>query len=94
MARQAAPKADQVNGSVSSTKAENLFWWVSLLIDVAAVVIDNWQITPWMLENAFISFRYGENFASEGPEEKTLRGQKGQKDRGFFVGESRLGWNR
>ena len=30
-ARQAAPNADQVNGSVSSTKAEGLFWWVSLL---------------------------------------------------------------
>jgi hypothetical protein len=30
-ARQAAPKADQVNGSVSSRKAKGLFWRVSLL---------------------------------------------------------------
>ncbi len=64
MARSASSKSTHRPDSVSSSKAETLFWWASLAIGIAAVVIHNYRISPWMLDDAFISFRYSENFAA------------------------------
>lgn len=46
------------------TSGESLFWWGALVIGLVAMVIHNYRIMPWMLDDAFISFRYSENFAS------------------------------
>ncbi len=41
-----------------------MIWWICLTLGLAVLVIHNFLISPWMLDDAFISFRYSENFAN------------------------------
>ncbi len=42
---------------------EKLLLFITLLICLSVIVIHNVAIHPWMLDDAFISFRYAENFS-------------------------------
>jgi arabinofuranosyltransferase len=45
-------------------QANSIFQWTAGLIVLAAIVLHNIVIHPWMLDDAFITFRYAENYAS------------------------------
>jgi hypothetical protein len=38
--------------------------WVALVISITVIAVHNISIYPWMLDDAFISFRYAENLSS------------------------------
>ncbi len=50
--------------SVDSAGRERMIWWICLALGLVVLVIHNVLISPWMLDDAFISFRYSENFAN------------------------------
>ncbi len=41
-----------------------MIWWTCLALGLVLLVIHNVLISPWILDDAFISFRYSENFAN------------------------------
>jgi hypothetical protein len=48
----------------SSQTDHRITLWVSGVVSLLVIVWYNWYIYPWMLDDAFIAFRYADNFAS------------------------------
>ena len=57
-----------MNGRQTWAAAKEALWvcrhWAGILIGLVGVYLTNQHVQPWVLDDAYITYRYAENFAA------------------------------